>query len=169
MGITTASLIIAGVVALVKGAVDAIDSGLDDKKSRDKIDAEQKYLDATYKNSLDQAEEEFTKAKEEAGHTAKRAIEEADLTDKSLNVTERGIANDINTAIDNMYLGGVSDAMSYNSASMQMASNEGAALSNLGASGIRAGSSLSDAVLMESATNASQLQFSQDAKRRSLI
>jgi hypothetical protein len=66
-----------------------------------------------------------------------------------------------------MYLGQEADAYNWNAQERQAGSQEGAAYANLAASGVRAGSSLSDAVEMESATNAAQLQFSQDAKRRS--
>ena len=89
------------------------------------------------------------------------------MTDKTADITETGLSNDFNTVIDNMYLGQASDAIEWNNASMQIASQTGTSYAGLAASGVRAGSSLSDAVLMESATNEAQLQFAQDAKRRS--
>lgn len=174
MDFLIASTIIAGIVALVKGSVDAIDSAQDDKKAREKIDDEQDYLEATYNNSLDQAEEQFNTAKdneeknkEEAYRKADVTDLQADLSDKGLNISERSLSSDFNTAIDNLYLSQASDLMSYQNAAMQAGSSTGSALASLSASGVRSGSSLSDAVLMQSAVNSEQLQFSQDAQRRS--
>ena len=157
------SAIMAG-IGLVAGI-----AGAASESSRRKKEAEEqkKYIEEMYKINKEKADEEYAAAKENAERNAKEQELQANLTDKSLDITEKGLGNDFNAAIDQMYLGQEADAYSWNVQAMQAGSQEGAAYANLASTGVRAGSSLSDAVQMESATNAAQLQFSQDAKRRS--
>lgn len=157
------SLIMGG-IGLLGGISSSIISS---NQARADAEAQKKYTEDMYKLNKARAEEEYAAAKEQADRNATQAEKEADLADKSLDVTEQGLSNDFNTTIDQMYLGQTADAMQWNAQSMQMGSEEGAAYANIAGSGVRAGSSLSDAVDMESATNEAQLQFSQDAKRRS--
>lgn len=161
------SLIAGIIVAAVGATVGAFGSLFDDARARDQIAVQRNYNNQQYILDVEKAQEEYAAAKEQADRNAKQAEKEADLTDKSLDVAEQSVSNDFNAAIDNMYLSQQADAMGWNAQAMQAASSEGASYAALGASGVRAGSSLSDAVAMESATNAAQLQFSQDAKRRS--
>lgn len=161
------SLIVGIIGAAVAGVTAFAGSLWDDARSREQAAAYKEYLEKVYALKKKEAKEKFEAAKEQANRNAKQQELEADLTDQSLDITEQGLSNDFNAAIDNMYLSQESDAMSWNAQSMQMGSSEGAAYANLAASGVRSGSSLDDAVLMESAVNESQLQFSQDAKRRS--
>ena len=163
----TIGLIVAGGIALVAGATGIWGSLEDDKRARDEAAREKEYVEEMYEINSERAAEEFAAAKEQAERNAAQAEKQADLTDRSLDVTEQGLSNDFNAAIDQLYLSQTSDTYSWNNDAMQAGSSEGAAYANLAGSGVRAGSSLSDAVLMESATNAAQLQFSQDAKRRS--
>lgn len=148
-----------GGIALVSGAVGLIDSLWGDDQAEKQLKKEKELR-------LAEAKERFDQAKEEANRNADQADLQADMADKSSDITEEGLSNDFNAAIDNMYLGQMQDTMEWNNASMQMGSSQGASYAGLAASGVRAGSSLSDAVLMESATNEAQLQFAQDAKRR---
>lgn len=160
--------LIAGiVVAAVSATAGVIGSALDDKRARESAARNKAYIEQMYRINKERAKEEFEAAKEQAERNAARTEQQAELTDKSLDITEQGLSNDFNAAIDQLYLGQENDAMSWNAQSMQAESLEGASYANLAASGVRSGSSLSDAVQMESATNAAQLQFSQDAKRRS--
>lgn len=149
-----------GAISLVAGTLGMIDSIIDDENAKTQL-TEEKRL------KLAEAQERFDQAKDEAERNADQADLQADMTDKSADITENALSDDFNTAIDNMYLGQAQDTWQWNSASMQMGASRGNALAGLAASGVRAGSSLSDAVLMESATNEAQLQFAQDAKRRS--
>lgn len=150
------------------GAMIGLASAVNKNAEAKKQAREQKeFLEKMYVLNVAHAEEDFAAAKETAERNAKQAEQQADLADKSLDITEQSLSQDFNTAIDNLYLSQESDAYNWNTAAMQMGSVEGSAYSNLAASGVRAGSSLSDAVLMESAVNENQLQFSQDAKRRS--
>ena len=149
-------LIIAGVTGLTGLGISLFED-----------DEAKKQLEEEKKLRLAEAEEQFNKAKDEANRNADQADLQANMTDKAADITEQGLSNDFNAAIDSMYLGQMQDTMGWNSAAMQMGSSEGASYAGLAASGVRAGSSLSDAVLMESATNEAQLQFAQDAKRRS--
>ena len=160
--------IVSGIIVAAAGATSGLWGSLvDDQRARDKAAAQKSNVWDTYRLNKERADEEFNAAKEKAEHNAKQQEKQADLTDKSLDVGERSLSNEFNTAIDNMYLNQEADAYSWNTAAMQAGSTEGAELANIAGSGVRAGSSLSDAVAMESATNAAQLQFSQDAKRRS--
>lgn len=156
--------IIGAIAGATSGLVGTIQTG---KEEWTKANDYQKYIDDLYLENVKQADEEFAKAKEEADRNADQADAQADLTDQSLDITETAVSNDINTAIDNLYLSQAGNALSWNNAAMQAGSSEGAAYASLAGSGVRAGSSLSDAVLMESAVNESQLQFSKDAQRRS--
>lgn len=159
--------LIAGIIVAAAGATAGLWGSLkDDADARDKLTEQRNYVSEMYTLNKARAEEEFQAAKNKADREAKNAETQADLTDKSLDISEQGLSQDFNTTIDNLYLSQASDAMSWNLASMQAGSAEGAAYSNLAASGVRAGSSLSDAILMESAVNENQLQFSQDTKRR---
>ncbi|MBO7732247.1 MAG: hypothetical protein J6S67_06835 [Methanobrevibacter sp.] len=160
-------LFLTGVLALMSGAIGWESQKKTDEEVVDQLDKQKDKLDADYLLQKDNAADKFAQAKEEAGRNAEKMNKQAELTDLSTNIAENTVSNDINTAIDNLYLNQASDAYSWNNAAMQIGSSEGASYAGLAGSGIRAGSSLSDAVMMESATNANQLQFSQEAKRRS--
>lgn len=161
------SLMVGIAVAAVAAGAGLFGSLMDDARAREQSAAQKKYIEEMYKINKARADEEFAAAKDKAEREAMQTERQADLTDKSLNVTEQGLSNDFNAAIDQMYLGQQADTISWNAQAMQAGSSEGASYAGLAGSGVRAGSSLSDAVLMESATNAAQLQFSQDAKRKS--
>lgn len=152
---------------LVSGFLGFLGSSINDDEARDKLKTEMDYIDEQYGINKQKAEEDFNEAKRQAEKNAAQAEKQADLADLGQDIAEVAASNDVNAAIDNLYLSQANDTWSWNNASMQMGSQEGAALANIAASGVRAGSSLNDAVLMESATNEAQLQFSQDAKRRS--
>lgn len=163
----TTGLIVGIVMAAIGATAGLWGSLVDDAQARDEAAAAKEHAQKQTALQLENARLDFESAKEKAERNAKQQEKQAELTDKTLDVTETGLSNDFNTAIDNMYLSQESDAYSWNMAAMQAGSTEGAELANIAGSGVRAGSSLSDAVEMESATNAAQLQFSQDAKRRS--
>ena len=159
--------LIAGIITAAVGATSGLLGSIqNDVEAYQKAEAQGNYIDALYLKQKEQAKLEFDKAKEDAEKNAARAEQQADLTDLSTDITEKSASNDINSAIDNLYLSEASDTWSWNNAAMQAGSSEGSALASVAGSGIRAGSSLSDAVQMESAVNASQLQFNQDATRR---
>lgn len=163
----TTGLIVGIVMAAIGATAGLWGSLVDDAQARDEAAAAKEHAQKQTALQLENARLDFESAKEKAERNAKQQEKQAELTDKTLDVTETGLSNDFNTAIDNMYLSQESDAYSWNMAAMQAGSTEGTELANIAGSGVRAGSSLSDAVEMESATNAAQLQFSQDAKRRS--
>ena len=155
------------ITGLISGFAGFLGSGFNDDREAAKKQREMDYIDEMYNLNRQRAETEFQEAQRQANREASQAELQADLTDSKLNVSERAISNDVNTAIDNLYLSQTQDAMSWNSAQMQMGSQQGTAYAQLAGSGVRTGSSLSDAVMMESANNSAALQFSQDAKRRS--
>ena len=160
--------LVLGIIGLAAGAASGLwGSLIDDKNAREAAARQKAQVEAMYKLAVEEANQKFEAAKEQANRNAKQQELQADLTDKSLDISEQALSNDFNAAIDQLYLSEQSDAMDWNNAAMQAESQTGASYANLASSGVRAGSSLSDAVLMESATNEAQLQFSQDAKRRS--
>lgn len=160
------SLIVAGVMALIGGTINAFASHSEDDDEWDRLSKEKTRLEEAYKLQAELAESEFQNAKDEANRKADKDEKTADLTDLSADISETAVSNDFNTAIDNLYLSQAADAWDWNNAAMQIGSSAGANYAALAGSGVRAGSSVSDAVLMESTLNSAQLQFSQDAKRR---
>ena len=121
-----------------------------------------------YKLNKARAETEFAAAKEEAQRQASDMMADANLADKQVDLTENSLSSDFNAAIDNIYYAQEGDAYNWNLQALSNASSEGTAYANIAGSGIRAGSSLSNAVLLESAINEGQLQFAQDSKRKSI-
>ena len=164
---STAGLIVGIIIAAVGGIASAAASAKNDRQARDQAQQDRAYIEKMYKLNKAKAEEEFLAAKEQAERNADQADLQADLTDKSLDIAENTLSQNFNAAVDDLYLNQQADTYNWNAQAMQAGSSEGAAYSNLAASGVRAGSSLSDAVLMESAVNENQLQFAQDSKRRS--
>lgn len=161
------SLAAAIVVGIIKGSVDAAASHIEDDNEYNRLSKEKTRIEEEYKLQKKQAEDDFKAAKDEAERNAKKGEAEADLTDLGADITETAVSNDFNAAIDDLYLSQASDTWNWNSAAMQAGSSAGASYAALAGSGVRAGGSLSDAILMESSLNSAQLQFSQDAKRRS--
>lgn len=159
--------LIAGIVVAAAAATSGlIGSIIDDTNAWHEANDQQEYIDKLYEQQKEQAELEWNKAKEEANKNAEKARQQADLTDLGQDITEVASSVDFNTAIDNLFLSEQSDAWNWNAQSIQAGSAEGASYAALGASGIRAGSSLSEAVNLEAAVNENQLQFAQDTKRR---
>lgn len=157
---------IAGLGALLGGTGGLLDSIIGNKRKRDDISDQIDNLDTLYGLQKKQAEDEFEKAKEEAGRNADQADLQADFSDTQQDLTEKIVSGDFNSAIDNMYLSQTSDAWSWNDALAQIGSSSGSAYASIAGSGVRAGSSLSDAVMIDTASNAAQLQFAQDTKRQ---
>jgi hypothetical protein len=144
-----------------KNALDTKE--LSEKKATTERDNDLAYTETTFQNDKEAAYRQADKLDIQA----KQLNEAADLADVGQDIAERSLAVNFNSAIDNLYLSQTQDAMSWNAQGSENLRQTGAGYAGLAASGIRAGSSLSDAVLMQSAENGAQLQFSQDAKRRS--
>ena len=159
-------LIIAGAMALIGGISNMSSASLEADKAYIKASHDLEWLETEYALKKKQAKDQFEKAKEEAERNAEQAKKKADITDLGADITETASSNDFNAAIDSLYLSQAGDTWNWNSAAMQAGSSTGAAYANLAASGVRAGGSMSDAILMESSLNSAQLQFSQDSKRR---
>lgn len=169
----TTALVVGIIGAAVGAASGVLGSLTDDYRARERLQRQKNYEEERYSLKKAEAQLHFDAAKEQAERNAAEAEKnasqmnlQADLTDKSLNQSEKSLSIDFNAAIDQLYLSQEAELYNWNSQSIQYGSSEGASYATLGASGVRAGSSLSDAVLMESATNAAQLQFSQDSNRR---
>ena len=160
-------LVVGLIVAGVGGLFGGIGSLWSSKENREAAEAQKKYLEEQYRLQKEAAEKEFEEAKRQANRSAEKANLQADLSDKAQDITEKTLSNDINTAIDNLYLSGASDTYEWNQQAMASGASEGASYAQLASTGVRAGSSLSEAVEMQAATNSELLQFSQDSKRRS--
>lgn len=155
------------VTAAIGGFAGWMGHLFDSQSKRNEAEEQKKYIEEQYNLKKEAAELEYKEAQRQANRNAQKANLEADLTDKAQDITERTLSNDINSAIDNLYLSGASDTWEWNQQAMSSGQNEGASYAGIAASGVRAGSSLTDAVEMQAATNAELLQFSQDSKRRS--
>lgn len=132
----------------------------------DNLDDAEEYINKMYDLKKKEAELEYNKAKDEANKNAEQANKRADISDLGQDLTEKAVSQDFNLTIDNLYLGQQQNVLDWNKQAMNAGKSEGASLAGLAGSGIRAGSSLSEAVEMEAAVNSQQLQFSQDATRK---
>ena len=153
--VVTAAMAITGGITSVFSNQDAIDS----------LEDQLKYIEQLYTLKKQEADLSFANAKETAEKNAAIAQKQADIKDIGEDVKEGATSFDFNAAIDNLYLSQLEDSMTWNAQQRSIGQSEGASLASLAGSGIRAGSSLSQAVEMEAAANEAQLQFSQDAKR----
>ena len=146
----------AGLVNSITGDVEAMNS-LDDYED---------YINEQYALNVEKVNLEYNAAKEAAGKSAEQANKHADITDLAQDVKETALSQDFNATIDNLYLGQKQNVLNWNMQAMGAGQSEGAALAGLAGNGVRAGSSMSQAVEMEAAVNSQQLQFSQDAARQ---
>ena len=158
--------VVAVAAALIGGAVNAAGSHIEDSDNWISLENQKSRIKEEYRLQLKQAEDDFKAAKDRAEQNSKRGEEKADITDLGADITETASSNDFNAAIDSLYLSQAGDTWNWNTAAMQAGRESGAAYANLASSGVRAGGSMSDAILMESSLNSVQLQFSQDSKRR---
>ncbi|MCF0125008.1 MAG: hypothetical protein HUJ68_04510, partial [Clostridia bacterium] len=94
----------------------------------------------------------------------KEALKNADRTDANTTMTENIVSENINQNIQSISLQQVSDSYSYNNAQKQLDSQKSAMLTSQAQSGTRT-SSMNDAINIETANNAEQMQFQQDSQR----
>ena len=120
------------------------------------------YID-DLKEEKERALEELTLDYENAKDQANK---NADRTDAQSTMNESLTSTDVNNSLDNLQLAQIAEGFSYNQQSQQIASNTGNELSNIAASGIRAGGSISDAVKLEQAQNNAQLQLTENVQRQ---
>lgn len=153
--IVTAVLALTGGITSVFANNDAIDA----------LEDQLKFIDELYKLKTKEAELTYNEAKETAEKNAAIAQKQADISDTGEDIKEISTSESFNATIDNLYLSQVEDAMNWNAQARSSGQAQGAGLAALSTSGIRAGSSMAEAVNMEAAANTAQLQFSQDAKR----
>jgi len=156
--------VVLGMLGMFGGMLGAT---IEDQNAQQEYQDYMDQIDQMYLLEQEEAKLKFDEAKRQAEKSAKEAELQADLTDKAQDITETSLATDFNTAIDDLYLSQANDTWSWNAAAINAGASTGNALAQVAGSGVRAGSSLNDAVLMESSLNSAQLQFSQDAKRRS--
>lgn len=110
------------------------------------------------RRDLEMLDLQFTTAKQEARHNA-------DVSDAGVDFAEGLVSDDFNAQIEAIRLGQGNELAGWNASAMAMDASEADALSQAAASGIRSGSSMDDAIDLQSAVNASQLQLAQDSSR----
>ena len=159
----TGGMAIATLAMALTGGVTSL---VNNYEMADKLEDYRDYLDKLYQYNKKDVEEKFAAAKAEAEKNANQANVQADISDLGQDITESSVSQDINATIDSLYLSQNQNVLDWNIQAMGAGKSAGASLAGLAGSGIRAGSSLSEAVEMESAVNSQQLQFSQDAARR---
>lgn len=151
------TLAITGVMALIGGIFGL--SSYDSQYKKGKEDAERE-LDRQKElkqEALDELDLDFSIA-------AKEAQKEADYRDKAANINEAAATNDINNSWKQLQLQQKGEANKWNNDLMNMSSQEGDALAAVAGSGTRT-SSVQQAVDMQAAVNAQNLQIEQDLTR----
>lgn len=149
------------------GILSAIGVASENEEAKRKYEQQKKAIEADYLRALEEFELNWTNEKKEQQDKSLEEQHLADISDKGLDVSERSLSNDFNSEIDNLYNAAYADTFNWNDAAMQADQQKGNALAQAAASGVRAGSSMSQSIELQSATNAAQLQFQQDAQRSS--
>lgn len=149
------------------GIFSAFGVASENAEARRKYEQQKKAIEADYLRALEEFELNWTNEKKEQQDKSLEEQHLADISDKGLDVSERSLSNDFNSEIDNLYNAAYADTFNWNDAAMQADQQKGNALAQAAASGVRAGSSMSQSIELQSATNAAQLQFQQDAQRSS--
>ena len=143
----------------IGAAVGGVSHILNAASQYDEIGEYIDYLKEQKKRALEELTLDYENAKTEANKNA-------DRSDAQSTMNENLVSTDVNNSLDSLQLEQVAEGFSYNQQAQQIASNTGNELSNIAASGIRAGGSLSDAVKLEQAQNNAQLQLTQDMQRQ---
>ena len=148
-------------VGLIAGAASGIlGFGMDQRDAWVQAEEQRKKLVGQKDRALKQLDLEFEIAQKNANKNANRS-------DTLSSINEQIASDDANNQLERLKLQQESETFAWNQQSMNNASAKGDALNNIGASGIRAGtSSISDAVDLQSALNDQQLQLAQDAQRK---
>ena len=147
------SLIIAGIV----NTISAISGSI---KDTEQIKAYQKEIERLDKEKLlkeTQMDDQFKAAKDEANKAA-------DRSDLSSDMQEKMVSADVNNQLEQLSLQEIADAYTFNYMAEQNAAQTGNELAGAAASGTRT-SSLVDAIDLEAAQNAQQLQLTEDMTR----
>lgn len=99
-------------------------------------------------------------------HNKEEANKNADASDRRSDFNEGYIAENANSQFDMLAASQEQEGLEFNMEAMQAGSQRGSGLAQLAASGTR-GSSVADAIDLESAVNAAQLQAKEDYSRAS--
>lgn len=153
------SLLVAGIIATVSGIVGAIDYDKEYKETQTEIDKQKDDLRDQYWLAQEELNTNYYFAKEEANKKADRMNENADIQDKILDTEEKTASNNFNMGVSELQLEQENNVFSWNNALASIGANEGNELAAIANNGIRAGSSLSQAVELEAAANSAQLSL----------
>lgn len=107
---------------------------------------------------------DYTEMERQFKAQQKEAFKQADRADAQTTQNEAFVSADFNNQLGQISLGEQALAESWNSDAQAIASNKGNELSELASSGVR-NASVNDAIEMESAQNAAQLQLAEDQAR----
>lgn len=158
--------LVVGIITAVAGAFGgAIASATNDAEERALIDKQKKATEKEYEQQKELLRLKYKQEVEQAERQANQQEQAAALSDNMLNYNEKAVSNQTNAAIEQLGQQQLEDTNNWNLYAMQSESQQGQSLAEEAASGIRSGSSLSDAVEMQSAVNANQLQLQQDSTR----
>lgn len=160
------SLIAGIIVAAVSGLVSSIDYLIDTGKRQNEIGELKSQQIDQYANSVELLELEFNQAKKDAEKNAERTEKNADVSDKQLDVTEQTLSDGFNAEIDNLQEQQEQNTLDWNIYAITADKATGESISNLGASGVRAGSTMAESIELDSALNSQQLQMQQDIARQ---
>lgn len=94
------------------------------------------------------------------------AFKNANRQDTQSTMNESLTSADVNYSLENLQLGQIMEGLQNTQARESISQNKGNELSNIAASGIRAGGSLSDAVELETSQNTMQYDFQKEASRK---
>lgn len=164
--------LIAGILATIGALGGTINQALNQQQQNQQLLQEQQNLLKENQNELDLMQLQFDEATKEADKkaeemeiTADRKAAQAELEDAAQNINERKVSQDFNLGIEEVQNQQLIDAYGWQAQSMNADAHKGNELTQLAASGVRAGSSMAQAVEMEAALNSQQLQATQDATR----
>lgn len=152
-------LAIMGISAIVGYDASLITELFNGAEKRQEYENNKKYLEKQLTDELNGIEDAFALEKEEAN-------KKADKQDLTTDVEERLSSIDFNQGMDQIIAEQQQEGFAYNIEAMQAGQQEGNELAQAANSGIRAGSSLAQAVELEAGVNAAQLQLQEDTRRK---
>lgn len=156
-------------VALVMGAIGGTIGGFNSMfGNQDKLknyNEQKKYLDDLYKAEQEYYQKQFDTEKEQANDKALGWERQADMTDAAQDLNEGMLSADYNNTVEGLNAEQKSNVFDWNTELMAIENAYSNSLAKNAASGIRAGSSLDQAVDLEKAVNNAALQNKEDIAR----
>lgn len=158
--------LIAGIIATVAAFGGAVDTWIDYKNTQDELEKTEEDLLVQYKDRKKQLEDKYDVEKQEANKQADKMDKAAEITDIGLNTEERALSDDFNQGVGQLQMQQEDNLWTWNNAMASIGANEGNELAGIANSGVRAGSSLAQAVELEASTNNAALERQIDATNK---